>query len=266
MSNTASALYEEGKLREAIEAQVLEVKAKPADHGKRMFLYELLVFAGELDRAKRQIEAVRYDDPHIALAVTEYRQLLDSETARRRVFEEGVVPELVGSTASEHVALRIEAVDLLRQGQAAEAARLLDQANDAVTPFRGMLNGQPVSMLRDADDLFAGVLEVMSRGRYFWVPIEQVVSIATNPPRFPRDLVYLPARMGIGDRTSEVYLPLLYPGTYRHADDTVRLGRMTDWTSTENGPVLGVGPHLLIADEEPLGLVEWRQYSRDPLA
>lgn len=263
MTATASDLYSEGKLQPAIDAQILEVKAKPADQGKRMFLFELLAFAGDLDRAKRQIEAIKYDDPHLSLAVTEYRQLLDSETARRRVFVEGVVPELVGSAPSEHVALRIEASDLLRRGQPAEAAALLEQANDAIPPFRGLLNGHPFSDLRDADDLFAGVLEVMARGRYYWVPLEQVESIATNPPRFPRDLLYLPARLGLGDRTSEVYLPLLYPGTHVHPDDAVRLGRMTDWTSAEGGPVLGVGARLFIADDEPVALTDWREYLRD---
>ena len=265
MTTSPSDLYKAGKLREAIDAQILEVKAKPADHGKRIFLFELLAFAGELDRARRQIEAVKYDDPRLEMAVTEYRQLLDSEAQRRKVFAEGVVPELLGSASgnADHVVLRIEASDLLRQGQAAEALTLLDQANDAVPPFRGTLNGQPFADLRDADDLFAGVLEVMVKGRYFWVPLDQVTSLATNPPRFPRDLLYLPARLGLGAETAEVYLPALYPGSYTHPDDALRLGRATEWATAENGPVLGVGARLFVVDGEPVNLVEWRQYVRD---
>jgi type VI secretion system protein ImpE len=260
MMTTASDLYKSGKLHEAIDAQILEVKAKPADHGKRLFLFELFAFAGELDRARRQIEAVKYDDPDLGLAVIEYRQLLDSEAQRRKVFTEGIVPELLGNATSEHLVLRIEASNLLRQDRATDAATLLDEANDAVPPFRGTLNGQPFASLRDADDLFAGVLEVMVKGRYFWVPLEQVVSVATNPPRFPRDLLYMPARLGLGAETAEVYLPVLYPGSHLHTDDAIRLGRMTDWSSTEGGPVLGAGARLYITDDEPVSLVECRQY------
>ncbi len=47
----ATELYRAGKLQEAITAQVAEVKANPTDQGKRLFLFELLVFAGDLDRA-----------------------------------------------------------------------------------------------------------------------------------------------------------------------------------------------------------------------
>src|SRR3954470_16505756 len=59
---SASELYKAGKLEQAIEAQVKEVRAQPADHGKRIFLFELLAFAGDLDRARRQVDAVQYDD------------------------------------------------------------------------------------------------------------------------------------------------------------------------------------------------------------
>jgi type VI secretion system protein ImpE len=259
MTATASDLYKAGQLREAIEAQVLEVKAKPADQGRRMFLFELLLFAGELDRAKRQIDAVTYDDPTLVAGVAEYRQLVESETLRRKVFSEGVAPGFLGAP-TEHLALRLEAAGHLRLGHAAEAAGLLDQANSAMPPFGGTLNGQPFSHLRDADDLLAGVLEVMAGGRYFWIGLEQVVTLAANPPRYPRDLIYIPARLQMGPQSAEVYLPALYPGTHAQADDALRLGRMTDWTSPEGGPVLGTGARMFIADDEPVPLLEWRQY------
>ena len=37
----AGELYKAGRLGEAIEAQVQEVKASPLDHSKRLFLFEL---------------------------------------------------------------------------------------------------------------------------------------------------------------------------------------------------------------------------------
>jgi type VI secretion system protein ImpE len=52
----ASELFKTGMLSDAIAAQVQEVKSHPADHGRRLFLFELLAFAGDLDRARKQIE------------------------------------------------------------------------------------------------------------------------------------------------------------------------------------------------------------------
>src|SRR5262245_43141677 len=60
---SASEAFKAGRLQEAIDAQIQEVRAHPADHGKRLFLFELAAFAGDLDRARRQIDAVKYDDP-----------------------------------------------------------------------------------------------------------------------------------------------------------------------------------------------------------
>src|SRR5262249_11128351 len=161
---------------------------------KRLFLFELLAFAGDLDRAKRQIEAVQYQEPELIASVTGYRRLLDSEQARRQLFAEGVVPRFFGEQP-QHVQLRLEAIQLLREKAPAEAAQYLAKAHEAATPIKGELNGKKFDDLRDGDDLFGPVLEVMAQGGYYWVPLEQVESVTTNAPRFPRDLLWLAARL-----------------------------------------------------------------------
>jgi type VI secretion system protein ImpE len=253
----ATELYKAGRLREAIDAQVQEVKSRPADHAKRLFLFELLAFAGDLDRARRQIDVVNYGDLGLDAAVTGYRQLLDAEQARRRLFSDGVKPEFLAPPPG-HVALRLEAVNRLREGRPAEAAGLLTQAGAAGQP-RGQLNGKPFDALRDADDLFGTVVEVMAHGAYYWVPLEQVVTLAMNPPRFPRDLLWAPARLELEGAAGEVFLPALYPGSHEHPDDAVKLGRSTDWRGAEGGPVLGVGLRTFLVGEDAVSLLELRQ-------
>jgi type VI secretion system protein ImpE len=255
----ASELYRAGKLQDAVEAQIKEVKANPADQGKRLFLFELLAFAGDLDRAKRQIEAVQYQEPELIASVTGYRRLLDSEQARRQLFADGVVPRFFGEQP-EHVQFRLQTVQLLREKRPGEAAQFLAKAHDAAPAVKGELNGKKIDTLRDADDLFGTVLEVMAQGGYYWVPLEQVESVTTNPPRFPRDLLWMPARLELQDGSGgNVFLPVLYPGSHESSDDQIRLGRMTDWKTLENGPTLGVGTHLFLVGEEALSLPEWRQ-------
>jgi type VI secretion system protein ImpE len=251
--------YKAGRLREAIDVQIQEVKANPGDQSRRLFLFELLAFAGDFDRARRQLDAVTYDDPDRNLSVLSYRALLDSEAARRRLFAEGVAPEFFG-TPSEHLRLRLEAVARLREDHPEEAAETLARAEEATPPIRGSLNDTAFESLRDADDLLSGVLEVMTQGRYYWVGLDQVSSLAMNPPGTPRDLLYIPARLELPDLAGEIYLPALYPGTYAHPDDQVKLGRLSDWKTYDNGPTLGLGLHTYLRDEDDVSLLEWREF------
>jgi len=255
----AAELYKSGKLAEAIEAQLLEVKANPLDQARRLFLFELAMFSGDLDRARRQIDALNYTDNDLQRAAMGYRKLIDSEQARRDVFARGVAPGFFGEPA-EHLRLRLEAVQRLREGARAEAATLLARAAEATPPFRGQLNGRPFEVLCDADDLFSGVLEVMAQGRYFWAGLEQVRLVTMNPPRFPRDLLYIPAHLELATEAGEVFLPALYPGSHEHPDDQVKLGRMTDWKALDGGSTLGVGLHTYLRDDDAISLLEWREF------
>ena len=254
----ASELYKAGNLPEAIDAQLKEVKAKPQDQARRLFLFELLAFAGDLDRAGRQIDAVNYGNMELDAAVLAYRKLLDSEQARRRLFSEGLVPRFFGDQP-EHTHLRLEAVNRLREQHLAEAAETLAKASAATPQYKGELNGKPFSSLRDCDDLFAGILEVMAQGAYFWVPLEQVQRLTMNAPKFPRDLLWVPARLEMEAAAGNVFLPALYPGSHEHPDDQTKLGRTTDWKSSDTGPVLGVGARMFLVDDDALGLLEWRE-------
>jgi len=255
----ASDHFKAGQLREAIDEQTKVVKGDPADQGKRLFLFELLSFAGDLERARRQIEAVSYSEVELETAVMEYRRIMDSEEARRRFFRDGVAPQLFAE-APEHVHLRIEAVNRLREDRAAEAATLLEQAAAMTPGVQGKLNDKPFESLRDGDDLFASVLEVMARGAYYWVPLDQIETVTMNPPRFPRDLLWIPARLEMKDNAAgNVFLPALYPASHEHADDQVKLGRMTDWVEAENQPVRGVGLRTFLVGDDSVSLLEWRQ-------
>jgi type VI secretion system protein ImpE len=257
---SASELFKAGDLKEAIAAQTQEVKAEPADPGRRLFLFELLAFAGDLDRARKQIDAVHYDDPERDAAVLRYKRLLDSEAARRKTFAESVKPEFL-SEIPFHARMRMDAVlNFLQLHRVVEAAALLEGARKMTPVLKVVLNGTPREGLHDADDVFGTVLEVMANGLYYWVPLEQVSTLAMNEPRFPRDLIWAPARLELADgQSGEVFLPALYPGSHQHPDDQVKLGRATDWKTFEGGPVLGIGQKMFLAGEDEVPLLEWRE-------
>jgi type VI secretion system protein ImpE len=255
---TANELFKAGKLTEAIDAQIQEVKSNAADHARRLFLFELLAFAGELDRAKKQLDVINYGDLPLDAAVMSYRQNLDAEEKRRRLFSEGLKPEFFAEPP-EHVNLRLEAVNRLREKNLPQAKELLDKANATSHVLKGSMNGKAFTSFRDCDDLFAGVLEVMAHGNYYWVPLEQARSVSANAPKFPRDLLWLPTKLEMADALGDVFLPTLYPNTHTSNDMQAKLGRGTDWNAPENGPVLGVGSRIYLVDDDAVPLLEWRQ-------
>src|SRR5262249_54663571 len=149
---------------------------------------------GDLDRASRQIEMLTFETPELLAASALYRHALDSEKARRELFAKGQPPQFF-QPPPEHVTKRLEAISELRSGRPGDAAKLLQQANEAAAVLKGQFNEKEFEGVRDADDLFGPVLEAFSQGRYFWVPLEQVNSVAMNAPKFPRDLLWIPARL-----------------------------------------------------------------------
>lgn len=254
----ANELYRAGKLQAALDAQLLEVKANPGDMNRRLFLFELASFGGDLDRARRQLDLVHYDKPELEQAVSLYRMCLDAEQARRAFFAGGPPPNFFGEQPA-HVGQRLEALTCLRSGRPADAARLVQEANDAGPALKGTLNEQPFEGMRDGDDLFGTVLEVFSQGRYFWVPLELVDSLQSNAPQFPRDLLWMPGRIvARNEAAGDVFLPTVYPDSHGHSDEAIQLGRSTDWPETE-GLVRGIGGRSFLAGENVVALLEVRQ-------
>ena len=55
---TAKELFSEGRLDAAIETLGVELRSHPTDTQRRSFLFELLAFAGQYDRAEKQLDAL----------------------------------------------------------------------------------------------------------------------------------------------------------------------------------------------------------------
>lgn len=253
---TATELFRNGRLADAIAAQIAAVKAHPGDAGIRTFLFELLLFAGDLDRAVKHLDAVRAETPELIAAAEAYRGIVAAEKARRAALAGKAEPPSFFGEIPEHAKLRVET---LKNPTDPGVATQFAAADKAAPDLTGSLNGKPFGGLRDADDLFGTVLEVFAQGKYFWVPFEQVASLSANPPKFPRDTLYLPARLTLADESSgDVFLPTLYPESYESSDDAVKLGRATEWDSG-TGAVRGHGHRTILIGDADVGLVEIRE-------
>jgi len=255
---TAEKLLEAGHLSAAVEQLNQEVRSRPSDIQRRTFLFELLCFTGDGQRAERQLDVLGHQSATAEIGVQVYRHILIAEQARQRLFSEGVHPNFLFPPPS-YVHLHLEALHHLCNHQPAEAVVLLDESQRSQPLLKGSLAGQPFAEWRDGDDLLAPFLEVIVHDKYVWLPFEQIKDLHITPPKRLRDLLWVPATLEAhSGPVGEVFLPVLYPDSHRHADERVKLGRMTDWIDMGEGVTLGAGQHLFFIDGQDRGILEVR--------
>lgn len=212
----ALSLYRAGQLKPAIDALGDELKKQPLDAKRRTFLFELLCFAGEYDRAAKQLDILSDASAEAAAGTMLYRSALHAERTRQEMFAENKLPLGTAHPASP-----------------------------------GQLNGADFTELSDADPRIGANLEVFIAGSYTWVPFAYIESIETEPPKRLRDLLWLPAVL----RTTadfrlqdlgEVLLPVISPLSWKSGDDAVRLGRSTVWEDDAKHGEIPLGQKMLL--------------------
>jgi type VI secretion system protein ImpE len=263
----ASDLFRGGDLKGAIAAALEEVRNHPTESGPRLFLAELLAFAGDLERADNHLDALGHNDPQTMPWMVTFRQIIRAEQARREFFAEGRLPEFL-TRPEGPVKQLLEASIRVREGSPHEAAALLDEAETARPRVSGTCDDRPFHDFRDLDDLTSCVLEVLTtKGSYYWIPIAQVESIEFHEPVRAIDLLWRRTHLVVRDGPDgEVYVPVLYPGAAGEADDLIRLGRQTDWRGGEDAPVRGVGQRTFLVGDEARPILELKTLTFEPPA
>jgi type VI secretion system protein ImpE len=222
-------LYAAGKLDEAVRALGSELRNDPTDLQRRTFLFELLCFTGDYDRAEKQLDILADAGKDAAMGVLLYRSALQGARTRRDMFEKKTFPleslSEVGSSA-------------------------------------GTLNGQAFETIEDADPRIGARLEVFAAGAYLWLPFEHIASIRMDPPKRLRDTIWFPAMLQTGPKCKgldlgEVLLPALTPLVSKHPQDSVRLGRETVWEEAD-GVTVPAGQKMLLVDGEEFPILEVR--------
>jgi type VI secretion system protein ImpE len=222
-------LFREGRLEEAIEVLGADLRADPSNVEQRTFLFELLCFAGDYERADSQLQVLADANKETMLGAVAYRAALNAERTRRDMFEQATFP---GARTGTELA-------------------------------RGKLNGRPFESICDADPRIGDHLELFAAGDYLWIAFRHISWLEIEPPKRLRDLVWIPAKFhaanGFGDgEFGEALLPALCPLSWQHSDEAVRLGRATEWCRDENGVEAPYGRKMLLVDDEEFPLLEIR--------
>jgi type VI secretion system protein ImpE len=233
---SARELFQAGKLNEAVQALGVEVRDNPTDVRRRTFLFELLCFQGEYDRAEKHLNVLADATPDARMGAVLYFSALHAERVRLDTFQKKDYPPIAGL------------------------------ANDRA----GTLNGKPFESFEDADPRVGARLEVFPAGAYLWIPLAHVESIEMEPPKKLRDLLWIPALVRTGPafkgtELGEVLLPVLAPFSSKRSDDNIRLGRATEWAETD-GQVLPFGQRVFDVDGEEVPILEIRKVEFVPAA
>jgi type VI secretion system protein ImpE len=254
---SASDHLKAGRLNEAVAEAQAAVRSRPQDQASRYLLAELMCFTGELEKADKQLDALGELDPKQMMTVSMFRQLIRSEQARGQFYQDGRVPEFI-DTPTPDMEQRLRASLLIREGNLAEAGRVLAAAEAQRTPVTGTCDGKPFTEFRDLDDLTAAFFEIYTAtGKYYWLPFEKIEEIEFRPPERSRHLLWRSARLTHRDGPEiEVHLPALYAGSARQDDVQCQLGRMTNWLGGDGEPMRGVGQRTFLIDDEARGIME----------
>jgi len=225
---TAKELLHAGKVREAERALSAHLRTNPTDVASRTFLFELLCFSGQYDRAEKQLGILAQGSHEAEMGATLYYSALHAEKSRHAMFQ--------------------------KQEFSKEPA--------APSP-PGVLNGKSFESIRDADPEIGGRLELYAAGAYLWISFQHIASIEMAPPRSLRDTLWAPAFVLTGPSFNgtdigQVIIPAVYPFSWKSEDESDWLGRTTSWVQDDAGHEFPVGQKTFVVDGEEVPLLEIR--------
>lgn len=227
---TSLSHFQAGRLTEAIAELGAELRKQPTDLRLRTFLFELLCFAGEFDRAEKQLDLLAEQNAGAQLGAALYKNLLRAHRQREEAFAAGIV------TADE------------------------EQSTISVR-----INGKQYGSCEDEDFRIGPSLEVYATGKYTRIPYREIEQVEIAAPATLRDLLMTPAKIAVKEgsrfveRRAQVHLPVLAPSSWRHKDDAVRLGRLSVIEANGSGVSVPYGAKLLICEDEEIPLLDVRE-------
>src|SRR5258707_374801 len=231
---TAKQLFDAGEVCEAEKALSSYLRDHPADVSQRTFLFELLCFSGQYDRAEKQLGVLAKGNDQTELAAGLYFSALHAEKTRHELFQKQEFPKTPAAASSP-----------------------------------GTLNGKPFQSIRDADGDIGPRLEVYAAGAYLWIPFEHIASIEMEAPRRLRDTLWAPAlvrtgRSFKGTELGEVLIPVVYPFSWKNSEQAVWLGRSTVWVADDEGHEFPSGQKIFDVDGEEIPLLQLRTLEFTP--
>jgi len=264
----AQQLIRDGNLAGALAALQDAVRKNAADAKLRIFLFQLLAVLGQWGRSLNQLNVAGELDAGTLPMVQTYREAIQCEALRAEIFAGKRAPLIFG----EPQAWLAQLIDALKldASDPARAAAVRAQAFEAAPTSSGSINGERFEWLADADQRLGPVLEAIVNGRYFWIPLFRISKIEFEAPVDLRDCVWTAASFTWTNGAQTVGLiPTRYNGTIdatvARGDDSLLLGRRTEWIEGGAMDGHGLGQRMLVTDAGDSALMDARVIEFDAL-
>lgn len=251
MSNLSqvTGYVESGDVKGAVDAALAAVKAQPANVDARRLLIDLLIVAGDFERADKQADILSKTSVELALGMGLLRGRLRAASARIAWFREEAVPAFPeGPTPRDEAAIQLAIARRTDDGVAEALA-----STTALSETAGITaNGAAVESFRDADDRIPHALEVLcTNGSYMWVDFDLIENVDFAEVKAVRDLVWRPTKLTLrdGSETDVVTCATYYADS---PSDGELLARVTDWVDGADGVVTGRGQKAFLAGDEAI--------------
>jgi type VI secretion system protein ImpE len=228
--DTSLSHFHAGRLAEAIAELGTELRKQPASVKLRTFLFELLCFSGDFDRAEKQLDVLAEQDEKAQMGAVLYQSLLRAHRQREAVFTAGIEP-----------------------------------ADEQEYPIPVRINGKDYPGCEDEDLRIGSSMEVYVSGKYVEIPYPEIEQVEIEAPVTLRNLFWIPAKIAVKEGSSfaeigsQVHLPALAPASWKHKDDAVKLGRLSVVEENGSGLPVPYGAKLLLCGEEEIPLLQVRE-------
>jgi type VI secretion system protein ImpE len=237
------------------------VRREPAVSGHRWTLFQLLCVAQQWERAIQQLQVFAQLSPQQVQAAQAYRDLIRAERSRAKVMSGLAQPGYVIDPPLWATKLA-EALRLTGAGQSDAADAMREAALDQAPMVSGQGGDHSFEWIADSDSRLGPVCEVITAGRYRWLPFSDIAAWEIGRPETLVDLVWTPCLLTLRDGTkARGFMPARFPvirdAVHDSATlDALRLGNTTVWTDVGRTGVIAQGRKTWATSAGDVGVFE----------
>jgi type VI secretion system protein ImpE len=229
---------------------------------------QLLCLSGNWARAQTQLQSWLALSPQAQPTVNLLQQAIAGELQRDAVLRGEADPVLPGS-AWHWCDTLLAALQAETAGDVARGSTLRAEALElaAANPGTATQQDQPTafSWLMDGDSRFGPVCEVISQGRYYWIPFAAIREMQFQAPASVTDLVWRHTRVQLVDGSEQVcQIPARYP-LLAASDERFLRASVTEWQPLGDDPdqFIGQGQKMWLSDSAEFSLLSLQQVAFD---
>jgi type VI secretion system protein ImpE len=248
-------LQDAGSVSLALQAAEARVRQQPAALDARWPLFQWLCLVGDWPRALKQLQMATQLAPDFAQTAHVYRDLIRAEIFRAAVLNGEREPGALLVSPAWVLPL-LDALKLARENNLDNADRCREQALSEGAAPAGTHDGTPFGWITDSDTRYGPTCELISAGRYAWLPFTQMRKLEMQPVTGLLDLIWRPATVTLIDgAVCRGFTPARYSRS-EHSGEALQLARETHWTDVGQTGVIALGQKTWMTDAGDVGLLD----------